>query len=120
MYPVLISGTTSIDTGRPVLMECKNKLLTEVREVLKCFNYQYGDIIKMGPHCKIPVLILGVWNQNWHPHIERRGSLRAPPSILGPLVPVLMLGCPLSILGHFQYGVQHIRSAKRRSSKPAI
>ena len=42
------------------------------------------------------------------PHIESTHILRAPPSILGPRVPVSMLGRPLSIMGSFQYGVQQI------------
>ena len=42
------------------------------------------------------------------PHIDVTRNLRAPTSILGPRVPVWMLGRPLYKLGRFEYGVQHI------------
>ena len=52
-------------------------------------------------------------NQNWYPRIENRVRLWAPTSILGPRVPVWMLGRPLYKLGHFAYWVQHIHTDNR-------
>jgi hypothetical protein len=47
-------------------------------------------------------------SQDRDPHIENTRISRAPSSILGPRVSASMLGRPLSIMGRFQNGVQHI------------